>query len=83
MQLGELHPLEDSTQWEETQLGFLKNMSINGHESKSLSPLVYTEDQSFKSAMFYKQNNNGPTVKHFICQQLSNICIRFMSENQI
>lgn len=58
-------------------------MSINGHESKSLSPSVYTEDQSFKSAMFYKQNNNGPTVKHFICQQLSNICICFMSENQI
>lgn len=58
-------------------------MSINGHERKCLSPSAYAEDQAFKNAMFYEQNNNGPTVKQLICQQLSNICICFMSENEI
>jgi len=58
-------------------------MSINGHESKCLSSSAYTEDQAFKNAVFYKENNNGTTVKELICQKLSNICICFKFENQI
>lgn len=71
MQLWELLriELEDSSQWHEIFNWVLKNMWINGHESKCLSPWAYTEDQAFKKSIFYKQNNNGPTIKQLICQQ--------------